>query len=159
MERGLKTERLFGLGDHVRSVEPRSRWKKLASNLAFTANPFADASALGEIARMGSVTRALFSLVLAVAILATVISQPATALEAEVAMASMHCCDDDCPQDPACDMACMAMMRCATGSMGLVPLLPLVNLSLADAGDAHGADPPSRVDELHPDALKRPPRI
>jgi hypothetical protein len=108
---------------------------------------------------MGSVTRALFSLVFAVALLATVISQPATALEAEVAMASMPCCDDDCPQDPACDMACMAMMRCATGSVGLVPLLPFVNLSLADAGDAHGAGPPWRVDELHPDGLKRPPRI
>lgn len=68
---------------------------------------------------MGSVTRALFSLVIAVALLATVISQPATAVEAEVAMASMPCCDDDCPQDPACDMACMVMMRCATGSVGL----------------------------------------
>jgi hypothetical protein len=108
---------------------------------------------------MGGVERILFSLLLAVALLATTISQPATALTTEVAMASMPCCDDDCPQDPACDMACMAMMRCATGSVGLVPGLPLVSLSLALADDAHGADPPWRVDELHPEALKRPPRI
>lgn len=107
---------------------------------------------------MGHVARILFSLVLAVALLATVISQPATALSTEFAMASMPCCDDDCPQDPACDMACMAMMRCAAGMVGLVPPLPLASLSLAVAGDAHGADPPWRVDELHPEALKRPPR-
>jgi hypothetical protein len=132
---------------------------KSGAELQFTANPFVEATGLSEIARMGSVTRALFSLVIAVALLATVISQPATAVEAEVAMASMPCCDDDCPQDPACDMACMVMMRCATGSVGLVPLLPVLTLSLAVVSDAHGADPPWRVDELHPEAFKRPPRI
>lgn len=125
----------------------------------FTANPFAEATGLSEVTRMGSVTRAFFSLVLAVALLATVIPQPATALTAEVAIASMPCCDDDCPQDPTCDMACMVMMRCATGSVGLVPFLPVLTLSLAVESDAHGADPPWRVDELHPDGLKRPPRI
>lgn len=107
---------------------------------------------------MANVMRIFFSLVVAVAVLATVVTQSATALTAEVAIASMPCCDDDCPQDPACDMACKAIMRCATGSVALVPPLPLVNLSLAVAGDAHGADPPWRVDELRPEAMKRPPR-
>jgi hypothetical protein len=125
----------------------------------FTANTFAEAAGFAETADMGNVTRILLSLVLSVALLATVISQPATALTAEVTMASMPCCDDDCPQDPACDIACTAMMRCATGSVGLVPFLPVVTLSLAVVSDAHGADPPWRVDDLHPEAIKRPPRV
>lgn len=108
---------------------------------------------------MGNVARLLFSLGLAVALLATVVSQPATALTKEVAMASMPCCDADCPQDPACAMACMAMMRCATGTSGFVPTLPLVTLPLSVADNRHGADPPWRLDARHPDGLKRPPRI
>jgi hypothetical protein len=108
---------------------------------------------------MGNVTRALFSLVFAVAIVATAISQPAVALTTGVAIASMPCCNDDCPQDSACDMACLAMMRSAAGSEGLVSALPLINLSLAVPGEAHGADPPWSVHELDPEALKRPPRI
>lgn len=124
----------------------------------FTAIPFAGAAGFGARAFMGRVNRTLFSLVFAVALLATAISQPATALTTEVAMASMPCCDDDCPQDPACEMACMAMMRCAVGSVGLVPPPAFVKVSVSVAANAHGTDPPGRVDDLNPDALRRPPR-
>lgn len=107
---------------------------------------------------MAYVARLVFALTITVVLFAAAVSQPAKALAADVAMASMPCCDDDCPDDPACSMACMAMLRCTTGSVGLVPPLPFVKLSLYEAGDAHGADPPLRVDDLHPEALRRPPR-
>jgi hypothetical protein len=116
----------------------------------FTTNPFAEAADFSKFDLMGKAARLLFSLFLTVALFATVVSQPATALTAEVAMASMPCCDDDCPHDPSCDMACMAMMRCAPVTAGL--------LHLSVALVSHGADPPWRVDERHPEGFKRPPR-
>lgn len=107
---------------------------------------------------MVKAVRLLFSFFLAVALFATVISQPATALTAEVATASMPCYDDDCPQDPSCDMACMAMMRCAAVTVGFAPPSPSVKLHLSVALVSLGADPPWRADERHPEGFKRPPR-
>lgn len=124
----------------------------------FTTIPFAEAADFSKFDQMGKAARLLFSLFLAVALFATVISQPATAFTAEVAMASMPCCDDDCPQDPSCDMACMAMMRCSAGTAGFAPPAPPVKLHLSAVLVSHGADSPWRVDERQPDGFKRPPR-
>lgn len=130
-----------------------------ASIMPITSTQFVNAADFGEVAPMGLVTRLLVSLVLAVAFLATAVYQPATALTAEVAAAQMPCCDDDCPQDPACASACVAMMRCAAVSSSFVPPSPSVGLSLAVSGVLHNGSPLWQVDERLPDGLKRPPRI
>lgn len=124
-----------------------------------TPKRFAETCALGDGARMKIVTRLLSSLVLAVALLATTISQPAAALTAEMAMAAMPCCDDGCPQDMDCDMPCMAMMRCATATMGFVPPSPPAMLHLAATANVPEAGPPWQLGERAPDGLKRPPRL
>ncbi|MDZ7575837.1 MAG: hypothetical protein U0934_18105 [Pseudotabrizicola sp.] len=124
----------------------------------FTVKLFAETMGLGNDIWMNRITRHLFLLFLAVALFATAISQPATALTTEVATASMPCCDDDCPQDPACDLACVEMMRCAAGTVGFAPSPLAGKFHLSVALVSHVADPPWRVDERHHDGLKRPPR-
>ena len=112
-----------------------------------------------DLAVMGNVARLILSLALAVAVLATAMSQPASALTSEIAAASMPCCDDDCPEDPACNMACRAMIRCASGIMGIALSMLMIGMQLRLGSAATVPDPPWRVGDRQPEGLKRPPRI
>ena len=108
---------------------------------------------------MQAVLRLVLALVLTVAVLVSATSQPASALTNEIAMAAMPCCDDDCPDDPSCELACMAMLRCAVSTTVLpTPLVDTGVFAALISGIGY-PDPPWSGDGLRPEGLKRPPRI
>ena len=108
---------------------------------------------------MQAVLRLFLALILTVAVLVSATSQPASALTNEIAMAAMPCCDDDCPDDPSCELACMAMLRCAVSTTVLpTPLVDTGVFAALISGIGY-PDPPWSGDGLRPEGLKRPPRI
>ena len=108
---------------------------------------------------MRAVLRLLFCLVLTVAVLVSATSQSAYALTNEIAMAAMPCCDDDCPDDPSCELACMAMLRCAVGASVLAAPWMDTGVVAALISGPRYPDPPWAGDGQRPEGLKRPPRI
>ena len=108
---------------------------------------------------MQAVLRLFLALFLTVAVLVSATSQPASALTNEIAMAAMPCCDDDCPDDPSCQLACMAMLRGAVSTSVLpAPLVDTGVFAALISGIGY-PDPPWSGDGLRPDGLKRPPRL
>jgi len=108
---------------------------------------------------MQAVLRLFLALFLTVAVLVSATSQPASALTNEIAMAAMPCCDDDCPDDPSCELACIAMLRCAVTTTVLpTPLVDTGVFAALISGIGY-PDPPWSGDGLRPEGLKRPPRI
>ena len=108
---------------------------------------------------MGKLDRAIFALFIVVAVLASASTQPAAALTQSIAVAAMPCCDDDCPDNPSCDMACMTMVRCASGPTALVPATTAAMVHTMVQVALAVPDPPLMVMGEHPEGLKRPPRF
>lgn len=106
---------------------------------------------------MRKLGRTISALFIVVAVLAS--TQPAAALTQSIAVAAMPCCDDDCPDNPSCDMACMTMGRCASGPTALAPAATPAMVHTTVQVALAVPDPPLIVTGEHPEGLKRPPRI
>lgn len=107
---------------------------------------------------MGRPNQILVAILLAVAVLVSAASQPASALTKAVAVAMMPCCADDCPDDPACNLACLSMVPGTTAPIGLAPPVSQTAIGRTTVAVLTVPDPPGILERSDPDGLKRPPR-
>lgn len=118
----------------------------------------ASAQFLNDFHRMGRLSQIFVAFMLAVAVLVSATAQPAAALTKAVAAAMMPCCDEDCPENPACNAACTSMVRCTSVPIGFAPQDSQTSLCSTAVAVLTVPDPPNIFGDPDPDGLKRPPR-
>jgi hypothetical protein len=102
--------------------------------------------------------RSFLAILMVVTLLGVTAYSTSVTLAAEIAAAVDPCCEDDCPEDPACDTTCAMMAR---SGMQLPWPLQAPVLTVAALGNSAALpifDQPPLVG-LALDGLKRPPRI
>lgn len=118
----------------------------------------ASAQFLNDFHQMSRLSQIFVAFMLAVAVLVSATAQPASALTTAVAAAMMPCCDEDCPENPACDAACISMVRCTSVPIGFAPPVSQASLCPTAVAVVTVPDPPNIFDDPDTDGLKRPPR-
>ncbi|MEH7828819.1 hypothetical protein [Gemmobacter denitrificans] len=107
---------------------------------------------------MNWLVRPFLAFLLAVTLIGATVNDAAAGLTAEIAAVTDPCCEDECPDNPACGAACAMMARC--GMQALWPL-QASTLSVAEREMAGLLLIPDQTLPLSvaPDGVRRPPRI